>query len=111
VVRGPWQDAAAARSAALVFIAPTAGAFQVAGTVRLDRWTGDQAVALTIVRRNPANESVAPVKVVALEPSKELPLAIEVKLAAGEELAFVGEVSGYHTAATIYLAKLVIHTP
>lgn len=110
-VRGPWQGAEAPRTAALAFIAPTAGVYQVSGVIDVSRWSGDQAISVHLYRRDPVKKSVRPVQEVPVEVKAGNPLAAKATLAAGEELLLIAEIGAFHTAGGIAIRELKISEP
>ncbi len=110
-VRGPWEGNAASRTAALVFIAPTAGDYTMSAKLDVTRWTGDQPMAFHVYRLDPVKKTVRPVQDVPIDIRNDIPLEAKAKLGAGEELLFIAETGGFHTAGGVVIRELKISGP
>ncbi|MFP4055358.1 MAG: hypothetical protein ACLF0G_00640 [Candidatus Brocadiia bacterium] len=89
-VRTAWPGQPGDKMAALTFIAPQAGRYEVAGTVRARIWDGGAPIALALYKLDRQAGTGQEVASVPLKSGEEKPLAdVAVLLAEGQELAFV----------------------
>lgn len=110
-IRGPWDGAAAARIAALVFIAPTTGSYQVVGVLDVSRWSGDQPISVHVYRRDPTKKTVRPIADIKVDIKADNPLTATTSLNAGDELLVIAEIGSFHTAGSVLIRNLVITAP
>ncbi|NJK92828.1 MAG: hypothetical protein HC904_13995 [Blastochloris sp.] len=97
--------------AALSFISPEDGGYQLKSTLHLDRWEGGGKGSLVLYKR----EMTKPETPLTLISKTELPVKEDfpfntemVPLKKGDELVIVGVLDGYHSGANLNMKDLVI---
>lgn len=110
-VRGPWSGQEGRKSCALIFIAPAKGTYAVAGTVAIERWAGDGEPTFTIARRLTAERKMRAVRLVPVAVGADTDIVATAELAAGDELALIGEMPAWHSAAAFTFRDLRITGP
>ncbi len=101
--RGAWSgvDGQLPRTAALVFIAPSAGTYRVRGSAHCKPWEGDaKSFPLVVLKKD--TQRAAEVKRIDL-PRDDTPVAfdVEVDLTDGHELLLLPLMPHWHNAATV----------
>ena len=109
-VSGPWRgvDGEQQHTAALVFVAPHAGMYQVRATVRAAPWAGDAASYPLVLLKKDAQRAAELLRIAVPRGSTPVPLAAEVELTAGHELLFLPLVPTFNNATTMRIDQLAI---
>jgi len=104
--RAAWAASPGSKLGALIFIAPKTGTYKVKGSYKLYTWEGNQAnvdISVRVINQG-ATEEVKQLETG--EAKVWMPMAFEVPLKEGQELAFLMSFRGMHIAAALSLREL-----
>lgn len=105
--RAPHQGSPGEKLCGLVFIAPQAGEFDLAGAAELKLWDGGNPVRLSILHKT--KDAVKEVASISLVRDQQVSLAgVCIALAANEELVLLPRIEGMYTGGDVTLRGLTI---
>jgi hypothetical protein len=106
-IRAAWTNNPGQKIAALVFIPPAAGSYQVTAVAAFKPWEGSlKSITLRVMTKD--GQAASDVKTFELPKGQEQKLELVVDLRDGQELVFVPSIGGMHNAGTVVLKDVSI---